>query len=160
MDLLITFAIAAGIIGIIGSIVPGIPGPPISWIGILLAFFVEAPVRHPVTMTAMLVWLGITVIVTILDYVIPAQFTRMTGGTRYASSGALIGMVLGLLIPPLGILVGALLGAFISELCAGGKDVGSSIKASLGAFLGFICGTGLKLAASGIMMYYIVVGCF
>ena len=51
----------------------------------------------------------------------------------------------------------SLLGAFLAELLLAGKNAGSSLKASLGAFLGFLSGTGIKLIASAVMLYYIIV---
>lgn len=157
MSILEILALAAGILGIVGSIVPGLPGPPVSWVGLLLVFINKSDGGHPVTVAALLVWLAIMVVVTILDYIVPAKFTRMTGGTKAASRGALLGLVVGLLLPPLGMIVGSLLGAFLAELFSADKDIWGSAKASLGAFLGFLFGTGMKLVASGMMMYYIVV---
>lgn len=160
MELLEILALIAGIIGIIGSIVPGLPGPPVSWAGILLVYLNHSDGSHPVTVVALLVWLAVMVVVTVLDYVVPAQFTKMTGGTKAAGRGALLGMLVGLLVPPLGIIIGSLLGSFLAEMFSADRDAWSSAKAALGAFLGFIFGTGMKLIASGVMMYYIVVAVF
>ena len=160
MSFLDVLALIAGVIGIIGSIVPGLPGPPISWLGQLLVLCGANDGRHPVTLTALLVWFGIMVLVTVLDYIVPAQFTKMTGGSKSASWGALIGLVAGMIIPPVGMIFGALLGAFLAELFSAEKSVFDSMKASLGVFLGFVVGTGMKLIVSGLLMYYIIVGIF
>lgn len=153
-------ALLLGVIGIAGSVIPGIPGPPLSWVGLLLVWLGRNDGGHPVANAALLVWLGLTVLVSVLDYVVPAQFTRITGGTKSASRGAIIGLVIGLLVPPVGIIVGSLLGAFVAEFVSEGRDVWSSAKAALGAFAGFMFGTGLKLLVSGLMFYYIIVGIF
>ena len=157
MSILEVLALICAVIGIIGSIVPGIPGPPISWIGMLAAFFAVRDGATPMSTTFLLVWLGITTLVTVLDYFIPAWFTRVTGGSRYAGRGAIAGMIAGLVFPPVGILLGTFLGAFLAELLFAQKDGVTSITAALGAFLGFLFGTGLKLAASGVMLWYIFV---
>lgn len=151
------FAVLCGLAGIVGSIIPGIPGPPISWIGLLLAFFYRRGVGQMdrLTLTCLLIWLAVTIIVTILDYVIPAKFTKLTGGSKASSTGALLGLFAGMFIPPIGMILGSLLGAFLAELLITGKDVWQSMRASLGAFLGFLCGTGIKIIASGMMLYYI-----
>lgn len=107
------------------------------------------------TLTCLLIWLAVTIIVTILDYVIPAKFTKLTGGSKASSTGALLGLFAGMFIPPVGMILGSLLGAFLAELLITGKDVWQSMRASLGAFLGFLCGTGIKIIASGMMLYYI-----
>ncbi|MBQ6673912.1 MAG: DUF456 family protein [Spirochaetia bacterium] len=58
---LIVIAYILGIAGIIGSVVPGLPGPPISWAGLLVAYFAKS-----ITTTTLLIWLAITIIVTVL----------------------------------------------------------------------------------------------
>ena len=149
-------ALVAALFGIVGSIVPGLPGPPVSWVGMLLVFFAEKGTDNPMTLTVLIVWLVITVIVSILDYVVPAWTTRAAGGHKAASTGALIGLLAGIFLTPVGMIAGALLGAFIGELMVTDKGVFAAFKAGLGAFVGFIFGTGLKLITSGIMCYIIV----
>ncbi len=155
MDTFLTIAaIILGVLGIIGSIVPALPGPPLSWAGLLLIFLRgEGALNHtPMTMSSLLIWLGITILVTVLDYIIPGWFTKVTGGSKYAAIGATIGLLAGMFFTPVGIVVGVVAGAFVAELIFAGKSAGDSFKSAFGAFLGFICGTGLKLVVSGMMM--------
>lgn len=157
---LIILAVILGVVGIIGSVVPGLPGPPISWIGILLMYFFGGTngAGDKMSLTLMLILLGVTILVTVIDYIVPAWFTKLTGGSKYASWGAILGLFAGLIFPlPFGMIVTSLLGAFLFEFLFAGKGAGSSVKASLGAFLGFLSGTGIKLIASAVMMYYIIV---
>ena len=155
---LIVFAVILGIVGIIGSIVPGLPGPPISWIGLLLAFFGRriAESDNEITLTCLLIWLAITLIVTVLDYIIPAKFTRMVGGTKAGSWGAMIGLLVGIIFTYIGMIAGCFLGALIGELVFGKKEAGASFKSALGAFAGVMAGTGLKLITTVTMMFYII----
>mgnify|MGYP003290164459 FL=1 len=146
----------AAVFGIVGSIMPGLPGPPVSWVGMLLVFFAEKGTDNPMTLTTLIVWLVITVVVSVLDYVVPSWTTRAAGGHKAASTGALIGLLAGMFLTPIGMIAGALLGAFIGELMVTDKGVFAAFKAGLGAFAGFIFGTGLKLITSGIMCYIIV----
>ena len=149
-------ALICAVIGIVGSIVPGIPGPPVSWLGLLLCFFAGTRGEcEPVGSTFLLVWLGITTLVTICDYIIPGWFAKYTGGHKEASWGAVIGLFAGMFLTPVGVLAGALIGAFVGEYVFARQNAVDSVKAALGAFLGFIFGTGIKLIASGIMMFYI-----
>ena len=157
---LLIFGILLGIIGIVGSIVPGIPGPPLSFIGVLLMYFRKGldSGGEPMGVTLLLVLLAVTIAVTVLDYVVPAWFTKITGGTKYASRGATIGLIAGLIFPlPMGMIAASLLGAFVGELFFANKDAASSVKSALGAFLGFLAGTGAKLISSAVMLYYIIV---
>lgn len=62
--------------------------------------------------------------------------------------------------PPVGMIVGSLLGAFLGDFIFQDHGAWSSFKASIGAFLGFLCSTGMKLIISGIMFYYTMVYVF
>ncbi|MGM9738749.1 MAG: DUF456 domain-containing protein [Candidatus Cryptobacteroides sp.] len=160
MDVVISIlAVLAGIIGIIGSVVPALPGPPISWIGLLFMYLWGGTngAGEPMSTSTLLIWLGVTTLVTLLDYIVPAWFTKLTGGSRYAGWGAAIGLVIGMFLPPVGIVLGTLAGAFIAELVFADKDVWSSAKSALGAFAGFILGTGAKLLCCGLMLWQIIV---
>ena len=111
----------------------------------------------PMSLTFLLVWLAITIVVCIIDYVVPAYFTRVTGGSKVAGRGAIIGLIAGMFIPPVGIILGTLAGAFMAEFLVSRKSGWQSTKSAVGALLGFIFGTGIKLIASGLMLYFIIV---
>jgi uncharacterized protein YqgC (DUF456 family) len=155
----IVIAVILGVVGILGSILPALPGPPLSWVGLLIMYFLKGTngAGDPMSTKFLIVWLVITTVVVIIDYVVPAWFTRLTGGSKYAGWGAMVGLFVGMIVPPVGIIVGSLAVAVIAELMLGEKGAGDSIKSALGAFLGFLFGTGIKLIASGLMLYYIIV---
>lgn len=153
---LIVLAIILCITGIIGSVVPGLPGPPLSWVGVLLAYLSHKLGGADMSMTSVLIWLGVTVVVSILDYTIPAQFTKLAGGTKAGSTGATIGMILGLFLTPIGMIPCSLLGAFLAEWLQENKSIGGALKSAVGTFIGFMLGSGLKIIASGTMLFYIL----
>lgn len=147
-------AIIVGIIGIIGCFLPVIPGPPLSWAALLLLYFNKG---SEMSLTFLLFWLVIAIVVTILDYLVPSYFTKKTGGSRAAARGTLVGLILGILFfPPWGMIIGAFLGALLAEMFINGSEMKKSLKPALGSFLGFLFGTGLKLVSSCIMMYYTI----
>ena len=147
-------AVILGIIGLVGCILPVIPGPPLSWVGLLLVFLTGA---EGMTTGFLIVWLVITVVVTVLDYVVPSWVTKKAGGSKAAARGTLVGLVLGLIFfPPWGMIAGAFLGALLSEVVFNGSDLSRSLKPAFGSFLGFLLSTGLKLTACGVMMFYII----
>ena len=156
-------AIILGIVGIVGSIAPGLPGPPLSWVGMLVLYIWGNGTNgagDPMTTRFLLIWLGIVIVVSILDYIVPAYFTKLTGGSKYGGWGAIAGLFIGLLCPPVGMIAGSLIGAFAAELLFAGKDTATSLKSAFGAFLGFMFGTGLKLISAAVMLFYIVVYAF
>ena len=158
--IIIILAVVAGIIGIAGSILPGLPGPPVSWAGLLILYIWGRGTNgagEPISTSFLLIWLAITVVVCVIDYVVPAYFTRVTGGSKAAGRGAIVGLIVGMLVPPVGIILGTLAGAFLAEFIVSRKSGWQSTKSAVGALLGFFFGTGIKLIASGLMMYYIIV---
>ena len=132
--ILIVLAVILAVIGIIGSIVPGLPGPPLSWVGLLLAFLSHKLGGADMTLTFVLIWLGVTVIVSVLDYTVPAKFTKLAGGSKAGSQGALIGMVIGIFLTPIGMIPCSLAGAFLAEMFQENKKAGDALKAASQVF--------------------------
>ena len=77
---------------------------------------------------------------------------------KYAERGTMIGMILGIFFfAPWGMIVFSFAGAFLAEIIFAKKQSSEALKSAFGSFLGFLAGTGIKLIACGIMMYYIIV---
>ncbi len=139
------------IIGLIGCVVPVLPGPPISFLGLL---FLQFSHFGHFTLTFLLGMAFLALAVTVLDYIVPVWGTKKTGGSKAGIWGATIGMIIGIFFfPPIGIIVGPLLGAIIGESIRG-ASLNQSFRAGLGSLLGFFIGIGLKLTASFIMTFY------
>ena len=155
--LIVILAILAGIIGIGGSILPGLPGTPVSWIG-LLVLYLWGPEEVPVK--ALIIWGVVVALVSVIDYIVPMYFTKITGGSKYAERGAMAGLLLGIIFTPIGMILGSFLGAFISELYWGKKGAMDALKAAGGSFLGFITGTGLKTIVACLILWKIFVFSF
>jgi uncharacterized protein len=148
--LLLISGILLMILGIIGCLVPVLPGPPFSFVGILLLHLSRF---GQFSSTTLIVLGTIAVVVTILDYIVPIWGTRKFGGTKYGTRGATIGLIIGLFFGPAGIIFGPLIGAFVGEMIFK-DDVRYAVRAGFGSLLGFLMGIGLKLAASFIMTFY------
>ena len=141
------------IIGFLGCFLPILPGPPISYLG-LIALQYTSEVSFSTNF--LISWGIITAVVFGLDYVIPSFGTKKYGGTRAGVIGSMIGLIVGLfLFPPIGIIIGPMLGAFIGELFTG-RNSKEALRAAWGSFLGFLIGTLLKMVASVMMIYYFV----
>ncbi len=161
MDILISIlAILAGIIGIAGSILPGLPGTPVSWIGLLILYIwgngTNAAGDEMSTRT-LIVWGVVVVIVSVIDYIVPMWFTKVTGGSKYAERGAMAGLILGIIFTPIGMILGSFLGALLAEWYYSRKGFSQALKAAVGSFLGFITGTGLKTIVACLIMWKIIV---
>ena len=136
--------------GIIGCIIPGIPGPPLAYVSLILLEFTDS---EPFSFTFMTSWAIIVIGVTALDYYVPVWGTKKFGGSKYGMWGSIIGLIIGLFTGPIGIIVGPFLGAYIGELIGGMRNE-EALKAGLGSFLGFVAGTIMKLGVSVIIAYY------
>lgn len=103
----------------------------------------------PANYTILGITLFIAILVTILDYIIPAWGTKKFGGSSYGIIGTTVGLLVGLVIPiPFGIIIGAFLGAFLGELYNESRNTQKALKASFGSVVGFFISTGLKLLVS------------
>ncbi len=148
---LISIAIILIILGILGCILPVIPGPPLSFGGILILHYTKWGLING----EILLWLGIAAgVATVLDYIFPIWATKKFGGSKRGVWGATLGLVVGLFIfPPFGIIIGPFVGAFLGEMSANNNSK-LALKSALGSFIGFLFGTGLKFAVSGVITYY------
>lgn len=153
MDLLlVSLGFCLMVLGLLGSFLPVLPGLPLSWIGLVLLYLTDA--------VASSYWiLGITflltAIISVLDYVIPAQGIKRFGGSKYGIWGTNIGLVVGLIAPiPLGFVIGPFVGALAGELIYNASVAGQSsavgngtkraLKAATGSFIGFLASTIVK----------------
>jgi uncharacterized protein len=150
--LLLITGIILMILGIIGCLVPVLPGPPFSFLGIILLHLS----RFGQFSNSALITLGvIAVVVTVLDYIVPVWGTKRFGGSKYGTRGATIGLIIGIFLGPMGIVIGPLLGAFVGEMIFK-DDINYAVRAGFGSLIGFLTGIGLKLAASFVMTFYFV----
>lgn len=139
------------LVGLVGCIVPIIPGPPLSYLGLLLMHFTSSV---QFSQKFLLIWAGLVIAVTIIDYFTPIWGTRKFGGTRRGTWGATAGLLLGLVFfPPLGIIIGPFAGAVIGELTKS-EDMKKALRSGIGSLIGFLLGTGLKFVVSGFITYY------
>jgi len=155
MDFFGILAIILAVVGIVGGFLPMLPGPPLSWVALLLVFLSDK--ADPVTVTALVGWLVAAVVITVADYILPGYMTRLTGGHKAAERGAFWGLIAGIVFTPVGMVLGSFLGAFICEMIASKKDMWGSLKAATGAFAAFILSTGIKVIYSAVILWVVVV---
>jgi len=140
------------ILGIAGCLLPLLPGPPLSYLG-LVAIHLTSKIDFS---SKFLIWWGIIVIIVlVLDYVIPIWGTKIFGGSKFGVWGSMVGLLAGLFIPPIGVIIGPFMGAVAGEMLGGNRQ--HALKAGFGSFIGFLAGTVVKLLVSLIMLYYFIV---
>jgi uncharacterized protein YqgC (DUF456 family) len=154
MIVLIILGLLFSLIGVIGCIVPIIPGPPLSFFALIILSYARN--WEPFSTLFLIIMAGLTIVVTLLDYVVPAIGAKRYGASTLGVWGSIIGMLFGLFIfPPWGMLIGAIAGALAGELLSGkrGKKV---VRAGWGVLVGNILCIGLKLAFSGAVLFFYI----
>lgn len=150
--LLIIIALVCILLGLLGCVLPLLPGPPLAYVGMLLLHF-TADVEF--TTTQLLVWLIITVATQLLDYIVPMLGSRYTGGSKWGANGCLVGTLVGLFFMPWGIVIGPFVGAVAGELL-GGSDTAAALKSGFGSLMGFLLGTVVKCAVCGYFLWQFI----
>ena len=152
----IIFGAVLVILGLAGCVLPILPGPVLSFLGL----FLLALVKHfspPITTTLIVVMAILTIVVTVGDYFIPLWGAKRYGTSKWGIWGSVAGMAIGLFFSPFGMLLGALIGAMAIEWLVQ-KEKGKALKAGWGVIVGSLLGAVLKLGVSGMMAYYFIRG--
>jgi len=152
MDLHSLWYIAAAVlilVGLIGTVVPALPGVPLVFGGMLLAAWADG-FQHVGVGT--LIVLGVlTVLALAVDFVAGLAGAKRVGASKHALWGAAIGTIVGIFFGIPGLLLGPFVGALIGELIAGGT-LQRAANVGAGAWIGFLIGTVLKLGVCFAML--------
>jgi len=152
MIVLIILGLLFAMVGLAGCILPVIPGPPFSFLALIILSWAKD--WEPFSSTFLIIMAGLTILLTILDYVVPVRGAKKYGASKLGLWGSIIGMLIGLFFfPPLGMFIGAIVGAFAGELIAG-KEVKKALRAGWGVFVGNMLVIVLKLTFSGVILFF------
>lgn len=151
---IIVIGLILALAGMIGCILPIIPGPIFSFLALILLSWTK---NWQVFSQAFLIVMGsLTAILMILDYIAPALGAKKYGASKPGLWGSAIGMIIGIFfIPPWGIIVGAFVGALVGELLAG-KSGKKALRAGWGILIGNVLGIVLKLAFTTVVLFYYI----
>ena len=152
MDWTILWWILAGIliiVGLVGTVVPALPGVPVIFAGLLLAAWADGFVTVGWgTLTVLAVLTALSVIIDLLAAAFGAQ---RLGASQRAFWGATLGAMVGIFFGLPGIILGPFIGAVAAELSdgQGGRQAGRS---GYGTWLGVVLGTAAKLAIAFLIL--------
>jgi uncharacterized protein YqgC (DUF456 family) len=167
--ILIILGVLCLITGLMGCILPFLPGPPVAYLGLVLLHFTD---KVQYTTTQLIVWLLIVLVVQVLDYFTPMLGSKYSGGSRWGNWGCIIGTLIGLLFLPWGVIFGPFLGAVIgierqfrrreagmrTFTLLGNKEFSQALRSGVGSLIGFLLGTFLKFVVCGYFCYQFIVG--
>lgn len=158
MTYLIIIGALLALVGIVGSIVPALPGPIFSFVALLLLFFAKGP--EAISIFSLTMFGIATALLAVLDYLAPIAGARFFGATKIGLIGALIGTIIGAAVFfPWGIILGPFIGALIGEI-VGGKKVTKAIRAGTGTFFGTVATTVFQVMFSIVAAIYFFVKLF
>lgn len=142
-------AVLVVVAGLVGTVVPALPGPPLVFAGLLIGAWIDGfevvgwGTLGTLAVLALVAWL--------VDFIASAVGTRYLGATSRAFWGATIGAIVGIFFGVPGMLLGPFAGAMLGEL-SGGSDLVRSGRAGIGAWLGMVVATAVKLALCFLMV--------
>jgi uncharacterized protein YqgC (DUF456 family) len=143
-------------VGLVGSVVPALPGTVLILAGIALHALVTG--FDPIGPGRLLILALLTGIAYALDYVAGVLGVRRFGGSRWAVAGAVVGALVGLFFGLPGLVLGPLLGAVVAEL-AYTRRIDVSARAALGTVAGLLVGAvakiGIGLAMIALFLFWV-----
>ena len=135
MNTLIIIGAVLMVLGIVGSIIPALPGPVFGYIGLILLYFAEP---NSVSILSLVIFGIAMVIIMLANYIAPILGAKFLGASKKGLTGAIAGSIMGVIFfPPFGIFIGALAGAFLGEIIDG-KEWRKAFRAGIGTIFGSI----------------------
>ena len=150
-------AIVLAILGVIGCILPIVPGVIISYGGLVCLYFCPSA---EISLSQIIIYGIVALVLTIVDFLLPSYFSKKFGGSKAGQLGATLGLIAGvlscgILTPIVGlvaVIVCPCVGAIIGEIIHDKSDREKAIKVGLGTFISFFVGTIMKLIYSFILL--------
>ena len=135
--------LVAWLVGMVGTFVPALPATVIIFAGTVAATLLDGFQVWP-DLPFLLTFAVITVLISLVDNVASAWGARKYGGSKQAIWGALIGGLVGIVLP-FGLIVGPLAGALVAELFVVRKPLQEALRAAWGTLVGLLTGIAAKL---------------
>lgn len=149
-----TLAVVLIVVGVVGTVVPALPGTALVFGGMVLGAWIDGFTK---VTTLTLVVLGVlTVITWIVDYVSGVLGAKRVKASREAVIGAMIGTLVGVFTGLWGLLFMPLVGAAIGEYLAI-RDWARASHVGVSTWIGIMLGTAVKIAITFAMIGIFIV---
>lgn len=143
------------IIGLVGTILPLVPGMGLIFVGVLVYGFVNGWAAYSWWYVGLVGLLG--TICMGLDYLGSAVGAKKFGASKAGFLGAIIGGIIGMLVfSIIGLILGSLLGVILAELYQK-KTIEQSLTAATGVLIGSVVGAALQFVLAGVVVVMTIV---
>lgn len=139
--------------GIAGSILPFLPGLPVSYVGLFIfAWYTQFDL---ISVTSLIVFAALVALTVIFDVFAPALAAKGHKASGFGAAGAVIGTIGGVIVlGPIGIFLGPFIGAFVGELANTGATTEHAFRVAWAAVIGMVLGSVFKLLVGLTMLIY------
>jgi uncharacterized protein YqgC (DUF456 family) len=142
-------AVLLVLLGLAGTVLPALPGPPLVFGGLLLAAWIDDFQRVGYVVIAVL---GALTLLTIVLDVIAAMFgAKRVGASRAGVAGAALGTLAGIFFGFVGLVLGPFVGALVGELAAR-RDLYSAGRVAAGTWVALLVAVVVKLGVAFTMI--------
>ena len=135
--------------GLVGTVLPAVPGAMLVFAGLLLAAWIDD--FEKVGKLPLMLIGGLALLSFLVDVLTTAVGARKAGASTWAVVGAGLGTVAGLFFGFPGVVFGPFLGAVLGEIAAG-KNLPQASRAGVGTWIGVVLGVAAKLTLVFAMM--------
>jgi uncharacterized protein YqgC (DUF456 family) len=154
VTLLWILSIALIVVGVVGTVLPALPGTLFVLAGIVLGAWIDDFARVGWGVLAFII--ALAVLAWVLDYVAGLMGARKAGASRQALIGAALGTVVGLFMGLVGVLFMPLVGAAVGEYLAR-RDQQRALKVGVATWLGIMAGLVSKVVIAFVMIGVFIV---
>jgi uncharacterized protein YqgC (DUF456 family) len=144
-----TLAMLLILVGVLGIVLPALPGVPLMFAGMVVAAAIDD--FHRIGWLTLAVLGFLTLLSVIVEFAASALGAKRVGASRSAVWGALIGTVVGLFFGLPGLVFGPFIGAVAGELRVHGR-LDQAGRVGIATWLGLIFGTLAKIAIAFAML--------
>lgn len=142
------------VIGIIGTILPALPGVILIFGGMVLYGFMTN--LEELSIYFFILQSAVMLLIFLVDFIASAVSTKKYGGSKHAAFGAVLGTILGIMVfGPLGVIIGPFAGSVLTEIILG-KEIKLAVRIGFGSLVGVLGGTIFKLIAEIVMIIYFI----
>lgn len=156
--LILIISIILMVAGILGSILPLIPGGvPVSYAGYLL--YAISTNFNKISVFYLVLFGILTLLTVIIDFTAPMLGAKGYKASKWGIIGSMLGVMTGFIIGPWGIIIGPFIGGFIGEFLYN-KDANKALKAAWGSFVGFFLSIVFRTAVVLAMLVHFIYALF